>query len=202
MKDYAKKNYIKPKQRKKILLFLLISILLIAAFSVYYFCIFKKHAIKKNIPQVHAKTMTLPPATVPKQLLSRKNQRATQSTMPDFDFSFYKMLPSMSVSTPTIKNPALKTNASMSKQYFLQVASSKNKRRTNLLKKQLIEYGFPALETSTVRNNKRWYHIFLGPYTYLNQAKGDQYRLYKDLHMNGILSVINNNQKNDFNINQ
>jgi cell division protein FtsN len=194
MKDYAKKNYTKRKQRKRSPLLLLAGIVLVGAFLTYYFFIFKKHPVKKNIPENHSTEIKLPKATVKKDV-SIKTDSPNKSTTPDFNFSFYKMLPKMSVSTPAVQKATSKTNTDTNKQYFLQVSSSKDKNGASLLKKQLTEYGFPTIETSTVRKNKRWYHIFLGPYTYLNQAKSDQYRLYRDFHMNGILSVVNNNDK-------
>ena len=194
MKDYAKKNYIRRKKRKKSPLFLLIGIILISAFLVYYFCIFKNRPVKKNTTQIHSTEIKLP-KVIEKKSPPTKTNVANKSTTPDFNFSFYKMLPKMSVSTPTVQATTAKMNANTNKQYFLQVSSSKDRNGANLLKKQLTEHGFPTLETSTVRRNKRWYHIFLGPYTYLNQAKNDQYRLYRDFHMNGILSVVNNNDK-------
>lgn len=193
MKDYAKKNYIKRKRRRKSPLFL-IGIVLIIAFLIYHFFIFKQHTKKRNTTQIHSTEIKLPKVIAKKSPLT-KTDAIKKTNTSDFDFSFYKVLPKMNVSTPTFQTKTSKTNANTNKQYFLQVASSKDKNGADILKKQLTEHGFPTLETSTVRRNKRWYHIFLGPYTYLNQAKDDQYRLYHDFHMNGILRIVNNDKK-------
>jgi len=193
MKDYAKKNYIKRQKRKKSHFFLWLGIILVSVIVIYSFRVFKKYQVKKNEIQTHLTEIKLPKGTDKKSPATNTNT-ISKSTTPDFNFSFYKMLPKMSVSTPSVQTTAQKINLNETKQYFLQVASSKDKNGAELLVKQLKEHGFPTLSTSTVRKHARWYHIFLGPYTYLNQAKDDQYRLYRDFHMNGILSVVDNNK--------
>jgi cell division protein FtsN len=201
MKDYAKKNYTQRNKKTKSRFFILISaIFIVALILIYFFHPFQKNHSKKltaeHKPQkVQSTKIKIPAKEIKKTTTVVSNTNTTnQSTTADFDFSFYKMLPKMSVTTPKVQTATQKTATIHPKQYFLQVASSKDKNGADILIKQLDEYGFPTSMTTTLRRHTRWYHIFLGPYTYLSDAKKDQYRLYRDFHMNGILRVVDNDK--------
>jgi cell division protein FtsN len=148
-----------------------------------------KHRTK---PNTHLSTTVIP--------LSKKKKTHTRQTQTNqsenFDFSFYNMLPKMHVSSPKVNTPPpASKHLRIKKQYYLQTASTKNKQNAEQLVKQLHQYGFPAVMSVTVRRHRKWYHIFLGPYTYLNKAKKAQYRLYRDYHMSGILRIVDNTQQ-------
>ena len=95
------------------------------------------------------------------------------------------MLPSMTVSIPDDQSTAVAANTETN--YLLQIASTQSLNDAQHLTAQLVKENFPAFIKTLNQSGNTWYRITAGPYQDLNQAKQDQYQLYKKFKVDSVL---------------
>jgi cell division protein FtsN len=171
--DYANRNNTSPSNKKKALqrVLILTAIPLIAIPLALYL------GLPTQQPKNNSAEKKTTVSISPKKNIKRNAIKATSS----LDLAFYRLLPEMKVTLQEnsgIKFKSLPARTGPPSNYFLQVASSKNKTDANTLKLKLISAHYAALVKPFVTSKgSHWFRVLIGPFARRDTAEDAQYSL-------------------------
>ena len=129
-------------------------------------------------------------APLPHVLPADAVKSAKVAVKPEYDF--YQLLPKLQV-TPTTKPLPLDSAAGTDRQYWLQIAASKNLSDVNRLLRRLNAAGFSA-QLQQPQQDTDLYRVVMGPYEQQGRANQNLKRL-RAYGLNGYILVKKLNNK-------